>query len=246
MSTIINVFPPIEVALELEPEDLSVHLLECLCRFEEETSSSGMLNKYSFIRDDTFKGYCEPHQYDAIEKAVTEAWVWLEREGLIAPKPGDSTGMWIFITRRGKKLRGTGEILKFKAASLLPHQILDSRLALKVRPAFLRGDYESAVFGAFKEIEVRVREVAKLGSEELGVNLMRKAFKPEKGVLIDSEQTISEQQGIADLFTGAIASFKNPSSHRDVNFTDPVEVTELIMFADLLIRIVDRRKPEEK
>jgi len=29
MSTIINVFPFIEVALELEPEELSVHLLNC-------------------------------------------------------------------------------------------------------------------------------------------------------------------------------------------------------------------------
>jgi hypothetical protein len=76
------------------------------------------------------------------------------------------------------------------------------------------------------------------------VFLMRKAFHPENGLLTDSTQVPSEKQAISDLFAGAIGSFKNPSSHRDVDFTDPAEVAELIMFADQLIRITERRKPE--
>lgn len=241
MSIISETFPQIDVALELEPEELAVPLLECLCRFEEQNYRSGQLNRYNFTLPHTFTDYCNPNQYEAIAKAVTEAWVWLEREGLIAPKPKHD-GEWVFVTRRGKKFRESGNIMKYKAANLLPHETLDPRLAVKVRPPFLRGDYDSALFEAFKEVEICVRELAGLDATDLGVNLMRKAFKQETGMLTDTGQVLAEQQGISDIFSGAIASFKNPTSHRDINYSDPVEVVELIMFADLLIRIAKRRE----
>jgi len=78
---------------------------------------------------------------------------------------------------------------------------------------------------------------------------MRKAFHPEKGPLTDNAQMLSERQAISDLFVGAIGSFKNPTSHRDVDFdvdfNDPAEVVELTMLADQLIRIAERRKRDK-
>jgi hypothetical protein len=52
----------------------------------------------------------------------------------------------------------------------------------------------------------------------------------------------SEKQVISDLFAGAIGSFKNPSSHRDIDFDDIEEVIKLILLADHLIKISERRK----
>lgn len=241
MSLMNKVFPPVDTVLQMEPEELAVPLLECLCQFEE-TKSSGMLNRYNFTLQGNLNEYAQSN-YNAIAKAITEAWVWLEKEGLIAPAPGQ-TGDWIFITRRGRKFRETADVHSYTAATLLPDKTLDPKLSSKVSPAFLRGDYDTAVFEAFKEVEVRVRTLSGADKTDIGVNLMRKAFHPENGQLTDDTQIPSEKQAISDLFAGAIGSFKNPSSHRDVDFSDPAEVAELIMFADQLIRIAERRKPD--
>jgi len=242
MPRMTDVFPPVDVLLKMEPEELAVPLLEYLCQCKG-TSSSGLLNRYNFTLPGNLDEYSAGN-YDAVAKAITESWVWLEREGLIAPSPGQRYE-WIFITRRGYKFRETADVHIYRAAALLPDKTLDPKLASKVRPAFLRGDYDTAIFEAFKQVEVRVRTLSGAEKTDLGVNLMRKAFHPENGPLTDSAQVQSEKQAISDLFAGAIGCFKNPGSHHDVDFSDPAEVAELIMFADQLIRIAERRKAGE-
>lgn len=40
--------------------------------------------------------------------------------------------------------------------------------------------------------------------------------------------------------TEAISVFKNPARRRRVSLDDPTEAAEVVLFADLLLRIVDR------
>lgn len=106
--------------------------------------------------------------------------------------------------------------------------------------AFMRGEYDVAVFQAMKAVEIAVREAS--GSSELGVKLMRDAFRPDNGPLTDRSTEKGEQEARMSLFAGAIGSFKNPQSHRDVNLEDAGEAMEVIMLANHLLRIVDGRR----
>ena len=107
------------------------------------------------------------------------------------------------------------------------------------KAAFLRGDYGLAVFNAFKQVEVAVREAGGFSWKDLGVDLMNEAFKPKVGTLTDKSLPEPEQLGLRSIFSGAIAYYKNPGSHRNIP-ADPVEVAEILFFASLLLRIVDR------
>ena len=69
----------------------------------------------------------------------------------------------------------------------------------------------------------------------------RKAFHEDNGPLTDKSVEKSERQARSALFAGAIGSYKNPQSHRDVNLDDPDEVMEIILLANHLLRIVDSR-----
>ena len=111
-------------------------------------------------------------------------------------------------------------------------------IAQKVWSIFLQGTYDSAVFEAFKAVEIAVRKAGNYAETDIGVPLMRKAFHVDSGNLTDKNQHPAEKQAMSDLFAGAIGSYKNPGSHRDVEITTE-EAVELIIFASHLLRIVD-------
>jgi uncharacterized protein (TIGR02391 family) len=108
---------------------------------------------------------------------------------------------------------------------------------------FLRGDYDTDVFQAFKEVEISVRGAAGLGNDRLGCTLMREAFTPKNGSLSDAQEVPGEQTALMELFAGAIGYFKDPGSHREVELT-AIEAAAEIMLAGRLLRVVDNRTPK--
>jgi uncharacterized protein (TIGR02391 family) len=169
-------------------------------------------------------------------QAMAEAWNWLESRGLVATNFSQSSSDWVFITRLGRKVLEEG-LQPLRALDRI--QIgLHAELEREVRPQFLLGKYDLAVFAAFKAVEVRVRQLSMASSSDIGVKLMRAAFG-EKGPLTDKEADRGERVAMMDLFAGAIGLFKNPTSHRVVEFDDPTQAAEAIFLADLLMRILD-------
>jgi uncharacterized protein (TIGR02391 family) len=174
---------------------------------------------------------------DSTLRCWSEALNWLLSKNLVAcGLPSDSRPDTIFMTRLGKKVLEAG-LERIRAAERLDvtlHASLE-----RVKSQFLLGEYELAAFAAMREVEIRVREFSGADSSLLGVKLMRKSFG-DGGKLADPELEGGERIGIMELFAGAIGTFKNPPSHRQVDYADPTEASEVVLLADLLMRLLDR------
>lgn len=227
---IFDLLPPEEVLNEYDASDLALRIApELLSRWQERKQPL-CLHNLTLSED--------PESNSVI--AMCEAIAWLMREGLLVPAPGSQAG-WYVPSRRMQLLRTEVDFEAFHKVSLLPKALLHPSVAGHSYSDFVRGDYEGAVFKAFKELEVTIREAANLPDSEIGVSLARKAFDKENGPLTDLNQPSAEREAMAHLFAGAIGSAKNPSSHRRVA-VDAENAVELLMMASYLLKIVDSRR----
>jgi uncharacterized protein (TIGR02391 family) len=139
-------------------------------------------------------------------------------------------------------LRTKEHVVAFARASAFPRQLLHSIVQAKSESAFVRGEYDTAVFQAFKEFEIVVRTSAGLNESDFGTDLMRRAFNETSGPLTDTKLPVPERQALAHLCAGAIGSYNNPHSHRNVAI-DAEQATEMLILASHLIRIAESRRP---
>ncbi len=228
-----------DVLLALEPEELAGFVLEYF-------HSKGDPEKFkehpaNFSGESTVRHY-DQAKWDECQKALMEAWGCLEREGFIIKEPRNPHG-WYVLSRRGKRIKSRKDYDAFRHANLFPKNTIHPEITKEVYPLFLRGDYETAIFKAFKLVEVAVREAAGSGFEKFyGVDLMRKTFHPDTGPLTYKTEQPAEREALQALFAGAIGRFKNPSSHHHIAITDPIETIEMVQLASHLLRIVEYRK----
>jgi len=233
IKSLVSLFPEPEQVIQLSPDELAWIILEIL-RSKTDDELRQLANHHVF----TFKE-AQPYSRlrNDVAKVLVEGWAWLQRECLIAPRPGSSADYFI-LTRKGKLITSRTEMEAYRRANLLTG-MLHPLIEHESKAAFLRGEYETAIFNAFKEVEVAVRTAGGFSLSDLGVALMNEAFKPTVGALTDKKLPESEQIGLRTLFSGAIAYYKNPGSHRHFP-TEPIEVAEILFFASLLLRIVER------
>lgn len=172
------------------------------------------------------------------QHCLNEAIGWLLSNGVITfGRPGQSSTEAISITRLGRRAmaEGLGRIQAGTRLSVQLHPPL-----VEARAQFLAGDFELAAFAAMRAVEVRVRKLAGASQSLVGVALMRESFHPAQGALRDESSDPGERQGLMDLFAGAIGTFKNPVGHRQVDYADATEASEVVLLAALLHRLLDR------
>ena len=100
-------FPPPADLEKYEPEQLGMLILRHLC------AQGFRGNRGNFII--LFRQFCsdkvDGDTQTMAAQVMSESWMWLEREGLVAPDP-DSDHRdrdWVFVTRRGRKLNESGD-----------------------------------------------------------------------------------------------------------------------------------------
>ena len=183
-SKLFELLPDAENLLSLQPTELAGPLLISLQEVHRIDPED--LITYQNMRQeiDSNSQINYPNEYhEDVLLVIMEAWQCLLSEGFVAQKPNNlphytnptSTTKY-FVTRRGKTIETLEDFKTYRKADLLRKHQLHPIIAQKVWSLFLQGDYDTAVFQAFKQVEVAVREAGYYADTELGVRLMRSAF----------------------------------------------------------------------
>ncbi|WP_241303035.1 TIGR02391 family protein [Burkholderia stabilis] len=181
------------------------------------------------------------HQIRFVRRAMCEAWQLLEHRELIVETSDPSSAGWFEITSKGYALEERALLRKFLESDVLPASFLEERIARDALPLFQRADFDTAVFKAFKLLEVAIREAAGLSESVIGTALAQEAFKPDGGPLTDKSSEKGERVALMNLMSGAIGTYKNPHSHRHVSLVAD-EARDMLILASQLMRIVNSRR----
>jgi uncharacterized protein (TIGR02391 family) len=231
--------PSAEELLAFSPSQLDGVLLMCIAG--RANSTDPIAAKY--VYEDEIVGLypvgvkATYQQRIAIDSVLMEAWQRLLSSGLIMQAPGQAPRM-MTLTARWRDAVGSVKFEEIVVRQTLRREMLHAELRGSVYDNFASGNYDTSVRDAFVQVEIAVRETANLSATLVGVKLVREAFNPNTGKLTDMALPMSERERMADLFCGAIGTFKNPLSHRKVGNTDPAPVIEELLFASRLLRFL--------
>jgi uncharacterized protein (TIGR02391 family) len=247
MTHLADTIPDPDVLLAFEPEELGLRVLPILADWPRGemlelgrflTRTLGPSNIPGQGPSSQHPPYPHARRHE-LEQAIAEAWAWLEGAALLIPARGHVGHHEVrVLSRKARQLAKENNPAQTYTSRRLAKDSLHEAIREDVWSLYHRGKYDTAVFEAMKAVEVAVREGADLSDKDLGVHLMRKAFDKNTGPLTDRAMEEGEREARAHLFAGAIGSYKNPHSHRNVALDDPNEAAEIIMLANHLLRIV--------
>lgn len=174
------------------------------------------------------------------QRIIGRAWKALDDADFIEePDPGNGKNGYRVPSATGKKVYASADYVGARMRSKFTREMFHPGLPDAAWNAFAIGDYDTAVFEAFKSVEVAVRTKGGFTTSDFGALLMKKAFDPNNGPLCDKAAPPARRKARCDLFTGAFGEIRNPKGHNDPTITDALVAAEELMAAGVLRRIVD-------
>ena len=245
MQSILTRIPDPEVFLALPTEELAFTLLLLADEYRQNNivHPQAIIGQIDGVPGSDY-GYPQAKKAE-VELAFAEAWNWLTVQGLLIKDVGpNGNNGFVRLSRQAKSLLSSERFIDYSKGVSFPKSLLHPSISQDVWIDLSRGDYETAVFKAFRMVEIAVREAAKFDDKDIGTSLMRKAFDKNAGPLTSQEDPESERDALAHLFAGAIGVYKNPQSHRMHEIKGIAEAQEMVMIASHLLRIVESRTPQ--
>ena len=106
------------------------------------------------------------------------------------------------------------------------------------KSSFENGDYWDACSHAFRHLETKIRERAELSANDIGTDLVNKAFAPNTGILkIPSCATRSEEEGFHAINRGVVLFHRNAKGHREGS-VDKKNAAKIICYVDYILEIL--------
>lgn len=173
-----------------------------------------------------------------VSRVVSRAWKNLEdRQFIEEPDTYNGKNGYRLPSVEGRRAHDAVDYMAVSARSKFTRDMFHPDLPEASWNAFSSGDYDAAIFEAYKAVEVLVRTKGRLST--YGAALMKDAFDPNTGPLRDKAASLNRRKARCELFTGAFAEIRNPKAHNDPTITDTLIAVEELMTAGVLRRIVD-------
>jgi len=99
-------------------------------------------------------------------------------------------------------------------------------------------DINNAVFQAIKVVETEVKNISGLPVKYTGIDLMRKAFDIDTGLLANVMIPRAEKEAIAHFFVGATGMYKDPEGYYEIDIKLDFSL-DLLLLASHLLHILE-------
>lgn len=237
-----------ENILSMTQEELAYALLEDMqARLEHPTHGTANRdyvgsNLFSIGPFHSSNGSTPRDLAERIGKMGRSAFALLEKWDLAEPADGmNGRNGYMVLTDKGKSATERTDFERIRVRGLLQEEMLHPRLQGQIYGYFAADDLGTAVFEAFKAVEIEVREAGGYDEKQYGKELISRAFAPGEPLAKPSDDK-SDREALAGLFVGALNRFRNRGAHARRTFGDVLEAMEELMFASRLLRIVDERR----
>jgi uncharacterized protein (TIGR02391 family) len=220
-------------------EDMQARLKNPINGMASRNIASGLLTAGAVAANPKLHGLAS-----SLNKAGQQAFKLLEKWELADPADGQNgVNGYIVLTEKGKSTSEPVDFERIRLRGLLKEEMLHPLLHGKIYTYFAADDLGTAVFEAFKRVEIEVRAAGGFAEKDSGKALVTKAFGLGSGPLTLPGDDKADCDALMGLFAGSLSRFRNPGAHTNRTYEDVLEAMEELMLASRLLRIIDSRRP---